>query len=487
MSPSVTPAVPHPPGAPVSTTTSARAAVGAFVLIAAAAFLAAPGTAVAKKRKPEPQSAAASGPVLTPERFKIERTALPNGLVVLTHEDHSVPTIAFWQWYRVGSRDERPGITGISHYFEHMMFNGSKSVPPKVYDKILESNGGYSNAFTDRDMTAYYEEIVSDRLDTLLFVDSDRMASLSLLPEQLKSEIEVVKEERRLRTDNDIQGMLDEQLYATAFNASNYRWPVVGWMGDLDRITRDEMVEYFRIHYAPDNCILVLTGDFDTRTALDHIKRFFGPIPQQPPPVPPVDSEPEQKGERRADVHYPAQNVSFMMGYKAPSVTSPDLPALDVLSSILSEGESSRLHQALVYEGQIALSVSASFRTHIDPALFEVYVEMRPGKTAADGQSAVDSVLGKFAREGPSEKELAKAKNLLEANFVRGLKTNNGAGGQIGYFEHVFGDYRAMFKTVERYRAVTAEDCKRAAKACFDARKRTVVTLVPEPEQESAK
>jgi predicted Zn-dependent peptidase len=462
----------------------ARAARRALLLIAAAAVLAAPApAAAAKKRKPQPAAPAAPGPVLSPDRFKIERTVLPNGLVVLTHEDHSVPTIAFWQWFRVGSRNERPGITGISHFFEHMMFNGSKNVPPKAYDRILESNGGYSNAFTDRDMTAYYEEIVSDRLDTLLFVDSDRMASLSLLPDQLKSEIEVVKEERRFRTDNDIQGMLDEQLYAGAFNASNYRWPVVGWMGDLERITRDEMVEYFRTHYAPDNCILVLTGDFDTRAALDRIKRAFGPIPAQPPPVPPVDSEPEQRGERRAEVHYPAQNVSFMIGYKAPAVTSPDLPALDVLSSILSEGESSRLHQALVYEKQIALSVSASFRTRIDPSLFEVYVEMRPGKTAAEGEAAVYEVLGKFAEQGPSERELTKAKNLLEANFVRGLKTNNGAGSQIGYYEHVFGDYRAMFKTVDRYRAVTAEDCKRAAKAGFDARKRTVVTLVPEAEE----
>ena len=456
----------------------------ALAPIAAALLLFAfvPPAPAARRPKATPSAPQVAGPVLSPERFKVERTVLPNGLVVLTHEDHSVPTIAFWQWYRVGSRNERPGITGLSHFFEHMMFNGSKNVPPKVYDKILESNGGYSNAFTDRDMTAYYEEIVSDRLDTLLFVDSDRMAALSLLPEQLKSEVEVVKEERRFRVDNDIPGMLDEQLYAMAFNASNYRWPVIGWMGDLERITRDEMVEYFRTHYAPDNCILVLTGDFDTRAALDRIRRAFGPIPAQPlPPAPPA-SEPEQKGERRALVHYPAQNVSFVAGYQAPSVTSPDLPALDVLSSILSEGESSRLYQALVYEKQLALAVSASFRTRIDPSLFEVYVEMRPGKTGAEGETAVYEVLEKIAAGGPTERELIKAKNLLEANFVRGLKTNNGAGSQLGFYEHVFGDYRAMFKTVERYRAVSAADCQRVAKETFQARKRSVVTLVPEEE-----
>ncbi len=432
------------------------------------------------------RAAAAPAGALTPEQLVVERHTLPNGLVVLTHEDHSVPTITFWQWYRVGSRNESPGITGISHFFEHMMFNGSKQVPPKDYDKILESNGGYSNAFTDRDMTAYYEDVASDRLDKVLFLDSDRMASLSLLPEQLKSEIEVVKEERRLRTDNDIAGMIDEQLYATAFVAAPYRWPVVGWMGDLNRIQRDEMVNYFRTYYAPNNCILVLTGDFDTKSALAQIQGAFGRIPAQKPPLPPINSEPEQRGERRAQVHYPAQDVSFEMGYKAPGVASPDIYVLDVLSSILSDGESSRLHQALVYEKQIALSASTSFQTRLDPALFEIYVEMKAGKPAAEGEKVVDDVLQRMIAEGPTPRELDKAKNQLEAHFVRQMRTNNGVGQALGYYEHVFGDYRKMFQTVPTYRAVTAADCKRVAKQVFDARRRTVVELVPEKEATAA-
>jgi predicted Zn-dependent peptidase len=366
-----------------------------------------------------------------------------------------------------------------------MMFNGSKNVPPKDYDKILESNGGYSNAFTDRDMTAYYEDIASDRLDVVFRLDSDRMASLSLLPEQLKSEIEVVKEERRLRTDNDIAGMLDEQLYAGAFLAAPYRWPVVGWMGDLNRITRDEMVEYFRIHYAPDNCILVLTGDFDTQAALAQIEQYFGPIPSQPAPPAPINSEPEQRGERRAEVHYPAENVSFQYGYKVPADTSADIYVLDVLSSILGDGESSRLHRALVYQAQIALDASSFFRTRIDPTLFEFYVEMKPGKTAAEGQAAVDAVIDSLTRTGPTERELQKAKNLLEAGFVKALKTNNGVGEQLAFFEHLFGDYNAMFRTIDRYRAVSVEDCRRVARKYFVPTHRTVVTLVPESESEA--
>jgi predicted Zn-dependent peptidase len=444
--------------------------------VAALALLAAAVPAIG----PVPARAGSTDAAMTPEQLKVERHTLPNGLIVLTHEDHSVPAVTFWQWYRVGSRNESPGITGISHFFEHMMFNGSKRVPPKDYDRILESNGGYSNAFTDRDMTAYFEDLASDRLDKVLFLDSDRMAALSLLPEQLKSEIEVVKEERRLRTDNDIAGLLDEQLYATAFVASPYRWPVVGWMGDLNRIQRDEMVNYFRTYYAPNNCILVLVGDFDTRSALAQIQGSFGKIPAQKPPAPPINSEPEQRGERRAQVHHPAQNVSFEMGYKAPGVKSPDLYATDVVSSILSDGESSRLHRALVYEKQIALGASSSFQTRLDPALFEIYVEMKPGKTAAEGEKAVDEVLQRLISEGPTARELDKAKNLLEAHFVRQLRTNNGVGQALGYYEHVFGDYAKMFETVPRYRAVTAADCQRVARDLFDARRRTVVELVPE-------
>jgi zinc protease len=442
-----------------------------------------PATAAKPRTKPAatlPASRAAAAPMLSPATLPVQRHMLKNGLVVLMHEDHSVPAVTFWQWFKVGSRNERPGITGISHFFEHMMFNGSKNVPPKEYDRIIESAGGSSNAFTDRDMTAYYEDIASDQLEVLFRLDADRMADPLFDPQVMKSEIEVVKEERRLRTDNDIAGMLDEQLYAVALNASPYRWPVVGWMGDLNRITRQECLDYFRIHYAPNNCILVLTGDFDTASALAKIESWFGKIPSQTPPAGPVDSEPEQRGERRAQVHYPAETVSFQVGYKAPGVKDDDVYVLDVLSSILSQGESSRLHQALVYEKQIALDVSTFFRTRLAPTLFEFYVEMKPGRSAAEGEAALYEVLDALAKEGPTERELQKAKNLLEAGFVRSLKTNNGVGEQLGFHEHLFGDYRAMFRVIERYRAVTAADCRRVAKKTFVPLRRTISVLVPE-------
>jgi predicted Zn-dependent peptidase len=226
----------------------------------------------------------------------------------------------------------------------------------------------------------------------------------------------------------------------------------------------------------------LLTCDFVTAKALAQIEAAFGSIPSQPPPAAPINSEPEQQGERRAEVHHPAENVSFQVGYKAPGVKSEDTAVLDVLASILSDGESSRLHQALVYRSQIALAANTFFRTRLDPTLFEFYVEMKPGKTAAEGETVLYGVLDTLARQGPTARELEKAKNLLEAGFVKSLKTNNGVGEQLGYYEHVFGDYNAMFRTIDRYRAVTLEDCRRVAQQYFVPMRRTVVTLVPESE-----
>lgn len=429
---------------------------------------------------PPRKAPAAPRPALTPESFPVERYTMSNGLTVLLHRDASVPAVCFWQWFKVGSRNERQGITGLSHFFEHMMFNGSSNVPPKEYDRRLESVGAYSNAFTSRDMTAYYEEGGSASLETMFTVDADRMKSLLMLPDILKSEIEVVREERRFRTDNNVPGMLDEALYTTAFFASPYGWPVVGWMKDLERITRDEMLDYFKTYYAPNNCILIVVGDFDPRTIKDRLQSHFGAIPSQAPPPAPINSEPEQRGERRVYVHYPSETVSFQVGYKAPSVASADLWSLQVASAILSGGESSRLHKALVYDQQIALSVGGGYFAGLEPGLFEISVEMKPGKTAAEGEAALYAELERLAKDGPSERELQKARNQVEAGFVMGLKTNNGAGQQLGYFEHVHGDYRRMYEAIERFRTVSAADVQRVAREVFDAKRRTVAVLVPE-------
>ncbi len=428
---------------------------------------------------PRAGKATAPASTLSSATYPVERYTLDNGLTVLLHQDRTVPVICFWQWYKVGSRNEHQGITGLSHFFEHMMFNGSKNVPPKEYDRQLESRGAYSNAFTSHDMTAYYEEGGKDAFDKMLELDADRMRELSLLPDLLKSEVEVVREERRFRTDNSVPGLLDEALYSTAFQASPYGWPVVGWMKDLERITRDEMVDYFRTYYAPNNCILVVVGDFETAEAKARIAHWFGSIPRQTPPKPPVNSEPEQKGERRIEVRYPAETVAFNVGYKAAGVASDDQWTLDILSQVLAGGESSRLHQALVYQQQIALSANASYNAGMEPGLFEFYVELKPGQKVADGEKALYAEIERLATDGPTERELQKARNQAEAGFISALKTNNGAGRTLGFYEHVHGDYNKMFSAIDRYRAVTAADCRRVAKQVFDAQRRTVAFLTP--------
>src|SRR5438552_16110477 len=233
---------------------------------------------------------------LDPRDFPVQEHALGNGLQVRLLPDGGLPIATSYSFFRVGSRNERPGITGVSHPLEHMMFNGSRKYGPKEFDRRLESAGGTSNAYTSTDVTAYYEEFAAEALPLVLDLESDRMASLVIDDDSLQREREVVKEERRFRTDNDIDGMLDEALSALAFLAHPYRWPVVGWMPDLNRISRRDCERYFRTYYAPNNCTLVLVGDFDAKAALAQIEKLYGGIARGEPLPPVADGEPPQKG-----------------------------------------------------------------------------------------------------------------------------------------------------------------------------------------------
>ncbi|HEM45913.1 MAG TPA: insulinase family protein, partial [Alphaproteobacteria bacterium] len=275
---------------------------------------------------------------------------LENGLKVILVEDHSVPVLSRQTFYRVGARNERPGITGISHFMEHMMFNGAERYGPKEFDAVLEANGGYSNAFTSKDMTAYYENISADGLELVVDLDSDRMGALALDPKFLCSEMGVVQEERRYSIDNSIFGLMYEELFALAYKAHPYSWPVLGWMSDLDGICRDDCIAYFRTYYAPNNAVLIVAGDFETDEAFELIERYYGDIPRQEPPAKLRTTEPKQFGERRAEVRKPAALPQVLIGYGATSVASADIYALDVLQTILTTGHSSRLYKRLVRE-----------------------------------------------------------------------------------------------------------------------------------------
>ncbi|UCF05258.1 MAG: insulinase family protein [bacterium] len=425
-------------------------------------------------------SAYVGGPEKSPIDLDVTVEILDNGLKVILLEDHSVPVISYQTFFRVGSRNERPGITGISHFLEHMMFNGAERYGPKEFDRILEANGGYSNAFTSNDMTAYYEDIASDGLKLVIDLDTDRMASLALDPKYLESEMGVVMEERRVSIDNSVRGRMREELAALAYKAHPYAWPVLGWMSDLEKIDRDDCVEYFRTYYAPNNAVLNVAGDFDTREALKLIHKYYDGIPSQEPPAPVRTREPEQLGERRAYVHKKAELPEIMIGYKVPDARSEDLYALEVIQQVLVEGESSRLHRKLVRDLGIAVYSYGYYPWRLDRSLFVFGVKIRPGHTTEEAERAIYEVLDEIAREGVTDKELTKAKNALEANFVRSMQTVNGKATKIGRYEIIFGDYNEVIEVPRRYRSVTSDDVKRVAGKYFTEKQRNVVTLVPE-------
>ena len=416
---------------------------------------------------------------LDPRDFPVEERSLPNGLQIRLLPDRSLPVTTLYSFFRVGSRNERPGITGISHLFEHMMFNGSKKYGPKEFDRRLESAGGHSNAYTSNDLTAYYEDFASDALPLVLDLESDRMASLTIDDVSLAREREVVKEERRFRTDNDIDGMMDEAMGALAFLAHPYRWPVIGWMTDIEGITRQDCEAYFRTYYAPNNCTLVLVGDFDGKQAMKLLEEHYASIPsgEKLPPV--AVGEPQQKGERRSVIRYPAQAPAVLVGFRAPDGSDPDSLVLDLIETALSSGEGARLKRALVYEQELCVDAHVGFGWRIDPGLFEISLKLNPGVDPERAESSLWAEIARLCDQPMPAKELERARNLVRAQLLRGLQTSNGRAHTIGQMEVMLGGWKHMLDLDDRYAAITAADIQRVAQKTFPPHRRNVVTLIP--------
>ena len=429
-------------------------------------------------------AAPATAPALD---LPVATRTLANGLRVLVHEDRSAPVVSSYIFFRSGSRNELRGQTGIAHLFEHMMFNGGKKFGPGVFDDLIEGNGGSTNGYTSRDMTAYLNNFPREALPIVLDLESDRMANLAITPQNLEQERGIVMEERRLRIDNQVSGVMNEALYLHAFVQSPYRWNTVGFMSDLERITLDEARAYFRTYYAPNNAIVVLAGDVAPETAFALVERYFGKIPRRPPPAPVDASEPEQIGERRIMVRRPAELPSLLMGYKGVRAVDPDRAPLDVLERLLAGGESARLDLDLVREKEIATEVGVNNAWGIDRELFWIYAQSRPGQTANALEARVDAVIARLAAEPVPADELQKAKNQLQSELVRGMKTVSGKANQLGFFDIVLGDYRALFGLEAAWEAVTAEDVQRVVRQYLVPEQRTVVVLQPLSEKAPGK
>lgn len=413
-------------------------------------------------------------------RYDVRQFQLDNGLTVLLYENHTAPVISYYTFFKVGSRNERPGITGISHVLEHMMFNGAQKYGPKMFDLMLETNGGSSNAYTTNDMTVYFEDFSSDVLELVVDLESDRMAHLALDSQVLATELDIIKEERLVRSENDPGGIIYEELMATAYTAHPYGWPIIGWMADLEHISRPDCAAYVSTFYAPDNAVIVIAGDFDTAKTTALIKTHFAGIPAGPPAPTVVQDEPVQRGARRVTIEKPAQYCHFMRGFHVGDKNDSNLYALEIINQLLVSSESSRLYQTLVNDLQLAMGMYGGFDWGFDPSLFYFYIAAIPGVEAGSIETAFDSVLTDFITQGPSEEELTRAKNSLIADYYKGFKSNAGIAHKIGYYQILYGNWQAMYKYVDNIEKVTIEAVKQAAAKYFTVPNSTTVILIPE-------
>jgi len=405
---------------------------------------------------------------------------LNNGLKILLFEDHGIPNIALYTFFRVGSRNERPGLTGVSHFIEHMMFNGSKNVAPGEFDRRMEFAGGANNAFTGDDMTGYTDWFPAAALEAMIAMEADRIQGCLFDPTVLESERGVIASERRMSVENNNDAILGENVRATAIMAHPYHWDVIGWMSDILGWKRDEIVAYYKTYYAPNNAVLILVGDFESAKALDLIKKYYAGIPAGPPPPAVITVEPPQQGLKQVLVRKEAQAPSFTMVFHAPACTSPDFRPLSILESALLSGESSRLYKRLVRDEQLAISVGGGISETIDPQLFTIDVKPRPGADLAKIEAAIEDELGKVKENGITEKEFQKALNEVRTGFYAGLQSIAGKAGQLGHYEIYYGGFEKLFTVMDDYAAVKVLSVGAAARKIFTENNKTVGRLIPE-------
>lgn len=409
---------------------------------------------------------------------------LANGLKVLLVESPKAPVVTVQIWYKVGSRNEVLGRAGLSHMLEHMMFKGTPKLGKGLFSKTIRKNGGNDNAFTSQDFTGYFENLAADRVDMALELEADRLRGLLLDDKEFQLEREVVKEERRLRTEDDPQSFLVESLFAQAFLMHPYHWPIIGWFPDLNAMTREDLKRHYDTYYVPNNATLVVVGDIKADTLLPTITRLFEPIPSRPLPAAQIVAEPEQHGERRIVVKRDAQLPFVMAGYRVPNFKDEDAYALTVLESILSHGKSSRLYRSLVYEQKSALAVGAEYNLlATDPELFYCFVVVKPGRTVEAVEQALYKEIAKLQAAPPQANELERAKNQVEAEYIFGQDSNFRQAMLLAQAETVGAGWQQVDRFVEQLRRVTAKDVQRVAARYLVPDARTVGILIPTPTQ----
>jgi zinc protease len=424
----------------------------------------------------------------------VTKTILDNGLTVVLKEMHHAPVATFMIWYRVGSRQEKPGLTGVSHWVEHMMFKGTPEFPNGSLDRLISREGGHLNAFTWLDFTAYYETLPSGRIGLALDVEADRMVNTLMTEAEVESERTVILSERQMY-ENDPRFLLDEELTAAAFRVHPYHHEVIGDEADLRSMTRDDLYGYYRRCYVPNNAIVVAAGDFETAAMLAQIEARFGAIPAGEAPSPVTRQEPKQKGERRVVVNGPGDTAYLSMAFRAPAASHPDYYPLTLLNAAFAGGsslgmfggggtnKSSRLYKALVDTDLAAVAYGGMGPT-VDPFLYTISAVVRNGRTLAEVESTLDMELARLATEPITQAELDKALKRAKAQFVMAGESITGQTQLLGVAEAVVGDYGWFERVLDRLNAVTLDDIERVRCDYLQKRSRTVGWYEPELKDE---
>jgi zinc protease len=415
-----------------------------------------------------------------PPKLQYQATTLPNGMRVILSEDHSTPIVHVSLWYHVGSKNEKPGRTGFAHLFEHMMFKGSKNVEPEAHTSIIASVGGQSNAYTNEDTTVFWQTLPAQYLPLALWLEADRMATLRVDEDAFRREREVVKEERRMRVENQPYGRLNEIIYDQAFSAHPYKHPTIGSIADLEAASIEDVREFHRTYYVPENATLTVVGDFDTAQALQFINQYFARVPKAARPVPrDIPKEPAWTKERRVRIEeswpLPVVVVAHLITYDG----HPDSYPLHILSKILSDGQSARITRELVYNKRLALTAFGQGNIVADPNLFYAVAIVQPGRTVEEAEKALVAELDKLTREPVTPHELQRAKNQFARDYIVGRESNSEKALHLAHAVVIHNDVATADGEFDIFMNVSAADVQRVARTYFTPQNRLVLTIMP--------
>jgi zinc protease len=415
-----------------------------------------------------------------PPKLVYEISTLPNGLTLITSEDHSTPIVHLNLTYHVGSKNEKTGRTGFAHLFEHLMFKGSKNVMPEAHTSYVASIGGQSNAYTTEDETVFWETVPSQYLPMILWLEADRMATLRVDRDTFTNEREVVKEERRMRVDNQPYGALNQIIYDQAFSVHPYKHPTIGSMADLEAASIDDVRDFYHTYYVPANATLTLVGDFDTAQAVQLVNQYLGRVPKAEREVPrDIPKEPPQTKEKRVTLQQPWPLPAVVVAYHITYDGNPDSYPLHIAAKVLSDGQSSRIYKKLVYEKQMAVAAFGNANLIEHPNLFYAVAIVQPGHTPEEVASALMAEVEKLRTEPISDHELQRTKNQFARDYILGRETNQQKAGVLSHAVVIHSDIKTADGEFDIFQNITLADVQRVAKTYFTPENRMVLTILP--------